>query len=530
MASTIDNRSSVHSAPPTVTEDAGAAKSVSSLPAQGPISGEQARDAIKQATQDLDGQAAGLEYNQLKDWASANKDRLSPEAQKLFQIYDRYALDALKQGKTGIDTGNYDKMLKEMDGALPPTWQKMDKIEGSWHQASNLQQNVFGEIKDAYKDFKELLNRQPTYNDSGAGKALRDLDNKTTLDSIRNAGLSGSGRQASVSGTDMVDTIDKATSDLDGQAAGLEYRDVKTWQDANKNNLSPEAKKVLDIYDKYATKALGEGRTHLTQDEHKSMIAEMREAAKPQQKATEYNDKSAGKAIETLNDKLRGPGQGDISGKDMTNAINRGTKDGDGQAAGLEYRDFKTWFNENKDKLSPEAKKVMEIYDRYATKVMGDGRTSFTAAEHKAMIAEMRQAEKPAAQHLDAGAGKAIDGLNEKLGQKSGSKIDGQELTQAILKGTEDLDNQAAGLEYDEFRKWANENAASLSPEAKKVMEIYDKYVTEAHKQGRTGILPEDHAKMVTEMQDASKPKLTATDVMNAYSFEDIRARLPHKG
>jgi hypothetical protein len=78
----------------------------------GPISGADLTKAITQGTQDLDGQAAGLERADFAKWAGMNK---SPEAQQVLAIYERYANRSLAAGQTGIPQNEWKKMLEEMN-------------------------------------------------------------------------------------------------------------------------------------------------------------------------------------------------------------------------------------------------------------------------------------------------------------------------------------------------------------------------------------------------------------------------------
>jgi predicted pyridoxine 5'-phosphate oxidase superfamily flavin-nucleotide-binding protein len=103
-----------------------------------------------------------------------------------------------------------------------------------------------------------------------------------------------------------------------------------------------------------------------------------------------YKDDSARAALDKLNQK-----DGKVSGFDVLNAITTGTKDLDNQAAGAEYKDFAKWARLNKDRLSPEAQKIMKIYAKYAAKAQHAGRTGLTQTENKHMLDEMRRALMP---------------------------------------------------------------------------------------------------------------------------------------
>ncbi|MFZ5470097.1 MAG: hypothetical protein ACOZIN_11735 [Myxococcota bacterium] len=85
----------------------------------------------------------------------------------------------------------------------------------------------------------------------------------------------------------------------------------------------------------------------------------------------------------------------------------------------------------------------------------------------------------------DAGARRAIRDLNAK--QPRGP-ISGEMLANAIFNGTVDRDNQAAGAEFFEFMRWAKKNEFRLTPEAKQVLQVYEKYARQAQAEGETGI------------------------------------------
>jgi hypothetical protein len=70
----------------------------------------------------------------------------------------------------------------------------------------------------------------------------------------------------------------------------------------------------------------------------------------------------------------------------------------------------------------------------------------------------------------------------------------------AILRGTRDVDSQAAGKEFADFSKFVKENEQLLSPGAKKVFAAYEKAAKAAQAKGQTGIDPGAYQKMSREM------------------------------
>jgi hypothetical protein len=74
-----------------------------------------------------------------------------------------------------------------------------------------------------------------------------------------------------------------------------------------------------------------------------------------------------------------------------------------------------------------------------------------------------------------------------------------------IVDATEDPDNQAAGKEYDDLKRYVEQNWNRLSPDAKATWEIYENYARAAKAKGETGISQEDYQKMLTEMKAVGK-------------------------
>jgi len=403
--------------------DKGAGKAIEDLKAKNPkgeISGKQMQDTIVNGTKDLDNQAAGKEYKDLKKFANENWDRMSPDAKQKFRVYEKHAKAAQKNCQTGIKQSDYNKMVKEMDGA--------------------------------------------GYKDASAGKAVEGLKAK----------------KGEISGADMQKAIVDGTKDLDNQAAGKEYADLKKFANENWNRMSPDAKEKFRVYEKYAKSAQKNCQTGIKQSDYNKMVKEMDCAG--------YKDAGAGKAIEGLKSK-----SGCISGQDMEKAIIDGTKDLDNQAAGKEYADLKKFATENWGRMSPEARQKFQTYEKYAKAAQADGRTGIRQSDYNCMVNEMRTGG-----YKDAGAGKAIDKLKNKPGQ-----ISGNDMQNCIIDGTKDLDNQAAGKEYADLKKFATENWDRMSPDAREKFRVYEKTARSAQARGLTGIPQSEYNCMVKDMKRA---------------------------
>jgi len=308
----------------------------------------------------------------------------------------------------------------------------------------------------------------PAPRDASADAALKQLDQQPKP----------------ISGEAMAKAIKQGTEDLDGQAANQEYKQFADWAAKNQANLSPEAKEVMKVYEKYAKQAQFNGQTGINTGDYDKMVKEMNTAG--------ATDVSAKKAIDQLS-----KGDGKVSGEDMTRAIEQGTKDLDNSSAGREFKQFADWAAKNPDRLTPEAKQVLDIYKKYADAAKGQGASGIAPDQYQKMLGEMKEVKT----YKDESAGKALDRLNHLQ-----SPVSGQQMLGAIRNGTQDLDGQAAGKEMQDLIAWARDNASRLSPEAKQVVAIYMKYATQALVNGQTGINQGDYQQMLNEMRQALRP------------------------
>jgi hypothetical protein len=285
-----------------------------------------------------------------------------------------------------------------------------------------------------------------------------------------------------ITGEQTARMIRRGTEDTDGQAAGLEHTDIMAWARQNWDRLSPEAKQMIELYDKTCLAVLASGKTGIETPAWNKMMADIDALVGKDQP----HDASADAAIAELV-----ASYGPISGERMKAAIETGAGDLDGQAAGVEFAAFMKFASENRARLSPEARKVLDIYERYARQAQSTGQTGITQNNWTKMMAEMQAAHT----YNDASAGVELDALDKK------GIVSGKDLMTAIDRGTRDLDGQAAGLEFADFEKWAHDNAARLGGSAKDVLAIYEKYARHAQSEGRTGLTPDEHAKMLGEMR-----------------------------
>ena len=399
-------------------QDASAGRAIESLRGQPkPISGADMEKMIIDATKDRDAQAAGKEFNDIARFVGRNWNNLSAEAKQKFQVYQKFAHRARRKGQTGIDARSYNNMIDQM--------------------------------------------RATGYQDRGAGKVLSRLENKP-------------GR---IDGNEMQKAIVDATKDLDNQAAGREYNDIKKFVTNNWNRMTPDAKEKFRVYERHVLHNQRRGRTGIPMGEYNAMVNQMSAAG--------YEDKSAAKAIEDLKST-----PGTISGDQMEEAIFRGTRDLDGQAAGKEFNDFAEFAKANWHRMSPDAREKFRIYEDHAMANRMQGRTGIPVSQYNDMMSEMRLSG-----YNDASAGKAIEGLKDKDGP-----ITAMDMQRAIIDGTKDFDNQAAFNEFMDFNQFAMENWDNMTSEAREVFDTYAGYALDALANGQTGINVNDYNQMKMDM------------------------------
>jgi hypothetical protein len=203
----------------------------------------------------------------------------------------------------------------------------------------------------------------------------------------------------------------------------------------------------------------------------------------PARRPHRYRDAGAGKAIEEL--RRRNPEE--ITPEMLIRLIQDATQDFDGQAAGREYQDLKDFMAEVSDRLTPEARQVWEIYEKYVHAAQAKGQTGIEDSEHQKMLREMGEVSE--SEYQDEGAAQAIEDLEA----RNPSRIDGRLLVDLILRATVDADNQSAGAEYDDLK-------AKLTPEAKDKWQVYERFVYDARAKGETGLTGPEYLRMMGEL------------------------------
>ena len=212
-------------------------------------------------------------------------------------------------------------------------------------------------------DYRNMINEMKTagYEDKGAAKVIEGLKSQ----------------KGPISGSQMQNAIFRATRDLDGQAAGTEYRDLKEFAKENWSKLTPDAREKFRTYEHFATSAQARGMSGIPSGEYGQMLQAMNHSG--------YNDSSSANAIEGLKSK-----SGNISTQDMVNAIGNGTRDRDNQAAFNEYGDFANFAYSNWDRLDSGAQNAFLTYQDHAMGNLAAGNTGIPGQEYREMMAELR--------------------------------------------------------------------------------------------------------------------------------------------
>ncbi len=502
-------------------QDASVASTLGELDkTQGPINGDQMAAAIEKGVQDLDGKGATDELKQFMDWAKKNESRLSPEAKQTLAIYEKYGKAAQAKGQSGISIGDFKKMVAEMknvkDASVTAALGGLDKTQGPINgdqMAAAIEkgvQDLDGKgATDEFKQFadwakknesrlspeaKEVLATYEKYAKAAQAKgqsgiSVADFQKMTAeMHAVKDASVSAALSQLDrgfgpINGDQMAAAIEQGVRDLDGKGATDEFKQFADWAKKNESRLSPEAKEVLATYEKYAKAAQAKGQSGISLGDFSRMVAEMKNV----------KDASVSAELSRL-DRMPGP----INGDQMAAAIERGVSDFDGKSATDEFKQFADWAKANPNKLSPEAKQVLGVYEKYAKAAQAKGQSGMALVDFKKMVAEMKNVK-------DASVSAALGELDKAKGP-----INGDQMAAAIEKGVRDLDGKAATDEFKQFADWAKKNESRLSPEAKQVLGVYEKYAKAAQAKGQSGISVADFKKMTAEMNAVKDASVSA--------------------
>lgn len=111
-----------------------------------------------------------------------------------------------------------------------------------------------------------------------------------------------------------------------------------------------------------------------------------------------------------------------VDAKELMHAIQTGTADHDGQAAGREWKDFHHWAQTHQAKLTPAAKKLMGVYDHFAASARAHGQAGLTDAQSSRMLDQMAKVAgaekaKPPATSGAVGAARPGETTKHQLGR-----------------------------------------------------------------------------------------------------------------
>ncbi len=384
---------------------------------EGPIGADELADALEFGVGDLDGQAAGKEFDMVMDWAHRNQHRLSPEARKVLDIYARHAHAARAQGQSGIPQEEFRNMLAEMrnvkDVSVTAELERLDRTQGpiNGDQMADAIRRGIADLdgKGASEEFqqfaewavknqdrltpeaKQVFDIYARHAESAQARGLSGIPDGefrtmvAEMDAVRDASVSQElsrldRTQGPITGDQLANAIRRGAGDADGKAATDEFKQFADWAKKNQHRLSPEAKQVMAIYEKHAKGAQAQGESGLSDAEFRGMVKEMHAV----------RDASASQALLDLS---MTPGR--VSGRQMASAIRRGTQDADGKAATDEFKMFADWARANPQKLTPEARRVLDVYKKYAHAAQAQGQSGIAHGDYQKMLREMKEAARP---------------------------------------------------------------------------------------------------------------------------------------
>jgi len=291
------------------------------------------------------------------------------------------------------------------------------------------------------------------YLDASSGKAI-DALNKENPDGKINA-------------NQIEKLIINATSDADGQAAGKEYQDLKKFITSNWNRLEDNAKAVWNVYENTVRACRARGLEGIPEDMYEKMKADMtavknaggKEGGNPNMIAPNQPAQPSGPSQE-------------VPATPETPVIPGSPED---------------------DNEAEDINEAEEVNAAEETNEAEDAEDVKTAKDLQSL-----------SKYRDKGAGKAIEALNK---ENPKGKINGKQIEKLIIDATKDLDNQAAGREYQDLVAFVEKNWNRLDDVAKAKWNIYENYARTAIANGETGIKSEDYKKMITEIKAVGTKK-----------------------
>ncbi len=233
-------------------------------------------------------------------------------------------------------------------------------------------------FRDALEELRDRFIPVPRAPDRWRPRRYEDASAGRAIDELRAQPLP-------ISGDALERAILKGTADLDGNAAGGEYRDLKRYVAQSWDKLSPDAKAKWRVYEQTALRCQAEGKRGIPAADYAHMAEQMRGTDGRQDGS--YRDASAREALSALENE-----PGTISAGDFMKAFSAGTGDLDGQAFGRELEDFARFADKNWDRMTPGARAAFLAYQHVAQHAQLHGRDGASALEHGALTRLMKQA------------------------------------------------------------------------------------------------------------------------------------------
>ncbi len=179
----------------------------------------------------------------------------------------------------------------------------------------------------------------------------------------------------SISGETMTQAIMAGAHDKDRRATASELREFQRFAKVHREKLTPEALEVLSLYEQAVAWAEQRGRPAVSDAEFRDLVARMRAVT----------EGPAERALGEL-DRMTGP----ISAAAMTRAVLTGIRDRHGNATGDELQCFEAWAEKNDARLSPGARKVLDLYRTAAAASLQRGNRGLSSTEFAYLAMRIR--------------------------------------------------------------------------------------------------------------------------------------------
>ncbi len=182
------------------------------------ITTEQMVALIRDATGDADGQAAGIEYDDLAAFVEEHRDRLTPGALAAWDAYTSVVMDQRAQGQSGIPVGTWEEMISsleqmavehaEQDAALLAGPGEEEIEEDVTVEADALFGDIDGDPSDGSIDDVMLNDAAPPYLVASGEKIETVAQLETAIKNLEEK-LSAVGDDAQLANVDLQNMLQK---------------------------------------------------------------------------------------------------------------------------------------------------------------------------------------------------------------------------------------------------------------------------------------------------------------------------------